>query len=148
LRKFPGEFDVEAGVCYICMMTQISNNLARNPRQAARRVGPLDRALEPALFKALCDPTRARLLACLAKCGRACSVGEVAECCSVDFSVVSRHLALLARAGVVESIKQGRTVMYVVRFAELSRSLRALADAFDACCPASACGDSGTCCSK
>lgn len=87
--------------------------------------------MDPELFRALGDPTRAGLLACLAKCARACSVGEVAECCEVDLSVVSRHLSLLARAGVLEPSKQGRTVMYRLRGAELASRLRALASALE-----------------
>lgn len=109
------------------------------PRQAAARKSPLDALLDPELFKALCDPTRVSLLACLAKCGRACSVGEVAECCRVDLSVVSRHLSQLADAGVLESSKQGRAVFYRVRFTDLSAKLRALADAIDSCCPDGSC---------
>ena len=105
------------------------------PRQAAARSGPLDASLDAELFKALSDPTRAKLVACIAKCGRGCSVGEVADCCSVDMSVVSRHLAQLARAGVLEGEREGRTVRYKVRYRELTDSLRALADALDACCP-------------
>lgn len=112
------------------------------PRLAAARRDPIDRLINPALFKALCDPTRASLIACIAKCGRECSVSEVAECCAVDLSVVSRHLALLARAGVLDSSRQGRTVLYRVRYADLGRSLRALADAIDGCCPV---GEGGRC---
>ena len=112
------------------------------PALAASCAAPIDASLTPELFKALADPTRARLVACIAKCGRGCSVGEVAECCSVDPSVVSRHLALLARTGVLESEKDGRTVRYKVRYRELTRSLRSLADAFDQCCPE---GDEGGC---
>ncbi|MBX3404020.1 MAG: winged helix-turn-helix transcriptional regulator [Phycisphaeraceae bacterium] len=111
-----------------------------SPKQAAARKSPLDALLDPGLFKALCDPTRVSLLACLAKCGRACSVGEVAECCRVDLSVVSRHLSQLAEAGVLEPTRQGRTVLYAVRFTDLSARLRALADAIDSCCPDGACG--------
>jgi len=122
---------------------------ARSPRPATPRLasaccGPIDTALDPELFKALCDPTRAALVACIAKCGRGCSVGEIAECCAIDFSMVSRHLATLARAGVLEARKEGRTVFYRVRYAEVSRSLRSLADALDVCCPESGCAG-GTC---
>ncbi|MBK8267797.1 MAG: winged helix-turn-helix transcriptional regulator [Planctomycetes bacterium] len=124
----------------------MNKNQHLTPKQASRRIGQIDSALVPGLFKALCDPTRSRLLACLAKCGRACSVGEVAECCSVDFSVVSRHLALLARAGVLESQKQGRTVNYIVRYSDIAASLRSLADAFEQCCPADACSAGEGCC--
>lgn len=115
------------------------------PKQAAACCGPLDALLDPVLFKALSDRTRVTLVACIAKCGRGCSVGEVAECCAVDFSVVSRHLALLARAGVLEATKNGRTMLYRVRYAELTRSLRSLAHALDACCPTKGGGD-GRCC--
>ncbi|MGE3109876.1 MAG: ArsR/SmtB family transcription factor [Phycisphaerales bacterium] len=116
------------------------------PKQAAACCGPVDELLDPALFKAFSDPTRVSLLACIAKCGRGCSVGEVAECCSVDFSVVSRHLALLARSGVLEVTKEGRTVFYRVRYVELCRSLRSLADALEECCPENGGTCHGKCC--
>src|SRR5271154_3181711 len=103
----------------ICIMTQITKYKPRTPKQAAACCGPIDDLLDPELFKGLCDPTRLSLLGCLAKCGRPCSVSELAECCSVDFSVVSRHLALLERSGIVESSKDGRTVFYTVKYVEL-----------------------------
>lgn len=119
------------------------------PKQAAKCCNPVDKLLDPALFKSLSDPTRLKLLACLAKCGRACSVTDIAECCSVDFSVVSRHLALLARAGVLESTKKGRIVFYSVRYRLLSQMLRALADSIEACCPnGKAATRKGACCAK
>lgn len=121
------------------MMTQIRTRRPASPKQAAACCRPIDGLLDAALFKALSDPTRVSLLACLAKCGRACSVGEVAECCSVDLSVVSRHLAALADAGVLEAEKKGRTVFYRVRFRELSGALRALSGAIEECCPDQSC---------
>lgn len=126
-----------------------SNPLAApptSPRQAVRRRHAIDSLLDPDLFKALGDPTRVGLLACLAKCGRSCSVGEVAECCSVDLSVVSRHLKQLEQAGILESEKQGRSVRYRVRFGELSSALRSLADAIDTCCPDGTCDAQTGCC--
>ena len=130
-------------------MTQMSKNRPRTPREASRRKSDLDSALQPGLFKALCDPTRASLLTCLAKCGRACSVSEVADCCHVDLSVVSRHLALLEAAGVIEGRKAGRVVSYRVRYADVCRALRALADAMETLCPhegACGCEPSNGCC--
>ena len=115
-------------------MTQVTKHPPATPRQAARRPAPLDKALDADLFKALSDPTRLNLLACLAKCSRFCSVTEVAECCSVDFSVVARHLSMLADAGVLASRKDGRTLLYQVRCEHLSEVFRALASAFDNCC--------------
>ncbi len=119
-------------------MVQVSKRssaLPASPKQAVKRRHAIDTLLDPDLFRALGDPTRVGLLACLAKCGRYCSVGEVAECCSVDLSVVSRHLKQLEQAGILESEKQGRSVLYRVRFGELSAALRSLADAIDTCCP-------------
>ena len=74
-------------------MVQVRKSLKKRPatpRQAAKVRGPVDGLLDVELFRALADPTRVRLLACLIKCGRGCTVGEVAECCAVDLSVVSR----------------------------------------------------------
>ncbi len=121
------------------MMASVTNKVPTTPRQAARRRAAVDRRLDTELFKALADPTRARLLGCLVKCSRPCSVTEVAECCAVDFSVVARHLGLLARVGILEAEKKGRTVWYVARCADLSARLRALADALDEWCPSSGC---------
>ncbi len=115
-----------------------------SPRQASACCRPVDDLLDPTLFKALGDPTRLRLFGCLVKCGRACSVTELAACCSVDLSVVSRHLSLLEDAGILTATKKGRTVSYSVRFTDLAGSLRALADAIDSCCPAN-CGANCKC---
>ncbi len=115
------------------MSNRRSSSTPASPREAASCSRPIDRLLVPELFKALCDPTRASLLACLAKCCRPCSVGEIAACCSVHVSVVSRHLAQLERAGAIRSARHGRAVLYQVCYSDLSRSLRRLADAIDAC---------------
>lgn len=105
------------------------------PALAACCQGPLDTLLDPELFKALADPTRLALIACIAKCARPCSVSEVAQCCAVDMSVVSRHLAQLARAGILEAAKDGRVMRYSVRYVELCVTLRSLAAALEECCP-------------
>lgn len=122
-------------------MVQVRNKTATagrrpaTPRQAGSRRGALDELLAPDLFKALCDPVRVRLLACVAKCGRSCSVGEVAQCCDLDLSTVSRHLTTLARAGVMESSKRGTSVLYAVRYEHVATTLHALAAAIEACRP-------------
>lgn len=115
------------------------------PRQAARRRSPVDHLLDPELFKALSDPTRLLLLRCLLKCRRACSVSEVAECCEVDFSVVARHLGLLARAGVLEARKDGRTVWYTARCDALADRFLELSSEFRALTPGSGCCEKGCC---
>ena len=90
--------------------------------------------LEPRFFKALSDPNRITLLAQLAQCRAPCTVSQIAECCPVNISVVSRHLAILRDAGILEARKQGKEVYYSVRYSVLTGTLRAIADAVDTCC--------------
>lgn len=116
-----------------------------SPKQAVACCRPVDDLLDPELFKALADPTRATILACLVKCSRPCAVSEIAECCSVDFSVVSRHLSILDRAGVLESRKEGRTVYYTVKYAEVCQTLRSLAESIEAFRPNSTQAKGGCC---
>lgn len=116
-----------------------------SPADAAAHPDPIDDQLDPRLFKALADPTRARLFACLIKCGRACSISELSECCEVDYSVVSRHLAHLASAGLIETSKQGRTVLCLARTERIIETLRDLALAMERWCvtPSSCCAPAG-----
>lgn len=63
-----------------------------------------------ALGQALAHPARVRILALLAqeeKCG--CALAEVL---GLDPSVVSRHLALLAEAGLVTSRREGPRLLW------------------------------------
>jgi DNA-binding transcriptional ArsR family regulator len=92
--------------------------------------------LSPKLFKALSDPKRVSLLVRLAEQREPCTVGVVAEGSGVDLSVVSRHLAILREAGVIECVKQGKEVRCAVRAAAVVTVLRDLADALETCCPA------------
>jgi ArsR family transcriptional regulator, arsenate/arsenite/antimonite-responsive transcriptional repressor len=124
-------------------MVQVSKHIPKTPKLAAGRSAPIDKALNAEIFKALGDSTRLKLLACLAKCSRPCSVSEIAECCDIDLSVISRHLAILARAGIAVALKEGRTVFYSVRYQAISRAMRDIADAFDSCCTT---GVKGSCC--
>jgi DNA-binding transcriptional ArsR family regulator len=94
----------------------------------------LRRCLSPTLFKALGDPNRVALLASLADGGAERTVSRLGTCCSVDLSVVSRHLRVLREAGVVEARKQGKEVLYRVRVQPLASALRSVADALEACC--------------
>jgi len=116
-----------------------------SPKQAARTKARFDRLLDPELLKALAEPTRAKLLSCLLKCARPCSVTEVAECCSVDFSMVARHLSTMARAGLLSSEKQGRTVWYTADGAALAAMFRELADAIEELDPNTTCCDDASC---
>jgi len=87
------------------------------------------------LFRALADPSRGAILASLADARRPLRVSEIGTCCPQDLSVVSRHLAVLRDAGIVESERRGREVLYRMKTEGLVRYLRELADAFESCCP-------------
>jgi ArsR family transcriptional regulator len=103
--------------------------------RVARACVSLDGLLATGLFRALSDPNRARLVVALAgKCGDS-SVGELAECLTVDVSVVSRHLARLREAGVLHAHRQGKEVRYSILFSSVAETLRRIADAIDECCP-------------
>lgn len=127
-----------------------------SPSAAADLQAEVDRQLDQALFEALANGTRLRVLSCLIKCGRECSVSEVAECCDVDFSVVNKHLKVLAGVGVLETRKDGRTVWYAARCGDLCERLRRLINAIAEWCPnlpsadgttgRSGRGDGVTCC--
>jgi len=111
-------------------MTQVYKQYA-TPKHASKKRAKIDKLLDPELFKALADPKRVRVLACLIKCARPCSVTEVAECCSVDYSMVARQLSALAKADLLDADKEGRTMWYTARNEHLSHTLRALADSID-----------------
>jgi len=139
--------DLAAGRPNTCVMASVFQHQPATPRHAFRRRTRLDRLLDPDVLKALGEPTRARILSCLLKCGRPCSVTEIAECCSIDFSMVARHLSTMARAGVLSSEKKGRTVWYAADGAALAASFRELADAIDELAPsAGLCEDPACAC--
>ncbi|MEM8766811.1 MAG: hypothetical protein AAGE43_05170 [Pseudomonadota bacterium] len=50
------------------------------------------------------------------------------ECCSVDASVASRHLKVLAQQGVVAMERKGRERIYSLNRAQIAAQLRTLAD--------------------
>jgi len=108
-------------------VTQTSNRGAR----------ALAALLRPDFYRALCDPTRLSILVWLAARREASSVSDVAGsgCCRVDLSVVSRHLAVLRDAGILESARRGKEVLYRVRTERIVQTLRDLADAIETCCP-------------
>ena len=90
--------------------------------------------MPPDFFKALCEPNRLRILAELAQRCQPCTVSEVSRWCPVDISVVSRHLGVLRRAGVVEARRRGKEVLYSVCAESVVSTLRRLADAIESCC--------------
>lgn len=86
------------------------------------------------VFKALADPNRIKILNKLCSKDCACNVGEVACCCTVDLSVVSRHLSILKNAGIISAEKRGKQVFYRVNRKEVAALLRQTADNIEKTC--------------
>ena len=63
---------------------------------------------------------------------------EIADCCGVHLSGVSRHLAALREAGIVHAQKQGREVRYLLDCARIATVFEELAEAFGRCAAAKA----------
>ena len=84
------------------------------------------------LFQALADPTRQMLLWQLLQAKGEVCVSDLSECCGIHLSGVSRHLAQLREAGIIDAHKEGRTVYYRLRPEPLASTLYALADAVSA----------------
>lgn len=93
----------------------------------------LEKRLRPEFFKALCDPVRISIVAMLAMRCAPVSVADVAEGCAIDYSGVSRHLKILREAGVVTAERRGRDMLYAMPVEPLAETLRAMADALEAC---------------
>ncbi len=88
--------------------------------------------LSPRFFKALADPNRIAIVQKFIECGCSCTVSQTAGCCAVDLSVVSRHLAILREAGILEAERRGKEVYYSLRNGSVVETLRAVADLFEA----------------
>jgi len=96
----------------------------------------LDELAGSDFFRALSDPNRLTILGDIASCcGDTKTVSDVARCVPVDLSVVSRHLAVLRRAGIVSAQRRGKEVHYACCYGDVVRILRQVADALEACCP-------------
>ena len=79
-----------------------------------------------AVFEALSDPTRRRLLALIAERGRATPT-ELARQLPVTRQAVSKHLAALAAAGLIAAEREGREVRYRPTPAPLSDAVEWMA---------------------
>jgi DNA-binding transcriptional ArsR family regulator len=85
-----------------------------------------------AVFDALADPTRRRIVERL---GRApATAGELAERLPVTRQAVVKHLALLETAGLVDGVREGRRVVYTLTpapFAEAAQWMHDVGAAWD-----------------
>ncbi|MBI2566917.1 MAG: winged helix-turn-helix transcriptional regulator [Candidatus Schekmanbacteria bacterium] len=88
--------------------------------------------LDTAFFRAMADPVRIRLLERLAHRPWA-DVAAIAAEMPQDTSVVSRHLAQMAEAGLLRRRKEGRHVLYAIDGETMLARLEALASLVRQC---------------
>ena len=80
------------------------------------------------VFKALSDPTRRRVLQLLRE--RPMSAGELSDQFPVSKPTMSAHFAVLQEAGLIESEKSGRTIVYRLVMSVLEETLLGFAQTF------------------
>jgi DNA-binding transcriptional ArsR family regulator len=119
----------------ICMNAQSYNENSREQLGSGASCCGLPAMPDARFFRALCDPTRLRILARLIEAREPQTVSEIAEQFPVDVSVVSRHLAVLRDQGILMAEKQGKEVRYSVHYGFLASALHGFATAVESCCP-------------
>jgi DNA-binding transcriptional ArsR family regulator len=80
------------------------------------------------VFKALSDPTRRRVLQLLRE--RPMSAGELSDHFAVSKPTMSAHFAVLQEAGLIQSEKTGRTIVYRLVMSVLEEALFGFAQTF------------------
>jgi DNA-binding transcriptional ArsR family regulator len=81
-----------------------------------------------AVYKALSDPTRRRILELLRE--RPMSAGEIADHFVLAKPTLSGHFAVLKAADLVDAEKSGTTVTYRLNLSVLEAALMSLIDTF------------------
>lgn len=66
--------------------------------------------MEQAVFKALADPVRRKILELLG--ARDMPAGDIAACFPIAAPSVSRHLFILKSAGLIHDKRSGRSIIY------------------------------------
>ena len=81
-----------------------------------------------AVYKALGDPTRRRILELLRQ--REMSAGEIADHFNLAKPTLSGHFAVLKAADLIDAEKSGTTILYRLNLSVLEGALMSLIDAF------------------
>jgi len=79
-------------------------------------------------FKALSDPTRREILSALRSGDLA--AGEIAARFPMTAASVSHHLSVLRDAGLVSSVRQGRSIVYSMNSTVFQEAVQQLLDMF------------------
>ena len=87
------------------------------------------------LLKALVSENRQRILLEVFRDGKPRTVNQIAEQLGLGQSTASEHLAQMKRAGVLQSQKVGKEVLYKPDRVRLIAQLQDLIDLVRRCCP-------------
>lgn len=68
-------------------------------------------------LNALCDPTRREILKLLRRGPK--TAGEIAERFDISLPAISRHLALLREAELVDTTREGKYIIYELQYAPI-----------------------------
>jgi ArsR family transcriptional regulator, virulence genes transcriptional regulator len=99
------------------------------PDEAQALAAAADQASD--FLKSLANPVRLRIL-CLLSQGEA-AVGEITERLGARQSLISQHLALLRKDGLVKPRRDGQTIYYTL---DDDRAKRLIAVLYETFCPA------------
>lgn len=76
------------------------------------------------LFKALAHPARIRILETLVARSGPCPVSDILSALGIEPSLLSQHLSVLRRHGVVTSVRTGNSVTYELAHPQVADLLR------------------------
>jgi len=108
--------------------------------QVPKVVDDLVKALDSKVIRALTEPARAQILKFLMLNGRS-DISTIAEHLPQDRSVISRHLNMMAEAGIVIAEKETRHRYYTINGATFLSEFETIVDnikkCMAECCPES-----------
>jgi len=102
-----------------------SESPAKSPRIEPSRSGPWSDPAIAGVFAALGDPTRLKLVTVLCA-GGALSIAQLTESTDLSRQGVTKHLQVLAAAGVVLHVKQGRERLWQLEPMQIEQARRSL----------------------
>jgi DNA-binding transcriptional ArsR family regulator len=100
----------------------VSSDKQQLREASERELGLPISELKAEMFRALSHPARIRILEALARGER--SVGEMQPEIGIELSHLSQQLAILRRAGLVTTRKEGQSVYYSVKDPLITELLR------------------------
>jgi DNA-binding transcriptional ArsR family regulator len=112
----------------------------KTANQVPKVVNDLVKALDSKVMKTLTEPARSEILKFLMLNGRS-DISTIAENLPQDRSVISRHLNMMAEAGIVMAEKETRHKFYTVNGAVFLEEFEGIVDnikkCMAECCPES-----------